>query len=124
MRKTGQALLYVLIGIALAAGIVALAALRPDITPSQFRTWFSFSFFTSVLCLVLFKLYWPLRKSGRVLSLLIVFIVVHMGAYIFFLVHVPELPSAWYLLTGPIEVMLFATLAKIFLNVLPPRARL
>lgn len=117
-------MLYGVVGVALTAGIVALAARRPDISYDQFHIWFSFSFFTGILALVLGKMYWPVRKSTRVWLLLAFFMMVHIVVYTFFLQRVREWPSFLYLLTGPAEVMLFAAIAKVLLNVLPPKVKL
>ncbi len=124
MNRVGGTLLYVLIGIALVGGIVALAALRPDISSDQFHTWFSFVFFTGILGLVLAKMYWSVRKSAKVWLLLASFMVVHIVAYTFLLQRVRQWPSLLYLLTGPAEVMLFAAIAKILIDVLPPKVNL
>jgi uncharacterized transporter YbjL len=124
MNRVGGTLRYVVIGIVLVAGIVALAALRPDISSDRFHTWFSFFFFTSILGLVLAKMYWPVRKSPKVWLLLAFFMLMHVVAYTFLLQSVRQWPSLLYLLTGPVEVMLFAAIAKILLDVLPPKVKL
>ncbi len=124
MNRAGGTFLYVVIGIVLVAGIVALAALRPDISYDQFHIWFSFALFTGILGLVLAKMYWPVRKSAKVWLLLAFFMVVRIVAYTFLLQRVRQWPSLLYLLTGPAEVMLFAAIAKILLDVLPPKVKL
>ena len=124
MSRVGGTFLYVVIGIVLVAGIVALAALRPDISYDRFHTWFSFAFFTAILGLVLAKMYWPVRKSAKVWLLLALFLAMHIVAYTFLLQRVRQWPSLLYLLTGPAEVMLFAAIAKILLDVLPPKVKL
>jgi uncharacterized transporter YbjL len=124
MNQVGGTLLYVLIGTVFVCGIVALAALRPDISSDQFHTWFSFVFFTSILGGVLGKMYWSVRKTAKVWLLLSSFMVVHIVAYTFLLQRVRQWPSPLYLLTGPAEVMLFAAIAKMLLDVVPTKVNL
>jgi uncharacterized transporter YbjL len=124
MQRASQILLYGAVGVASVAGIVALAALRPDISYDQFHIWFSFAFFTGILGLVLAKMYWPVRKSAKVWLVLAFFMVVHTVAYTLVLQRVREWPNLLYLLTGPAEVMLFAAIAKFLLDVLPPKVKL
>ncbi len=81
MTRLDGLVLYSVIGISLVAGIVALAALRPDISVEQFRVWFAFGFFTVVLGLVLAKMYWSVRNSAKVWLLLAVFMALHIAGY-------------------------------------------
>jgi hypothetical protein len=117
MKKVRELLLYIVAGIGVAAGLVAMAGIAT-------YTWYSFSCFTILLAGVLAKMYWPARKSAKVWLLLALFMAVHIIAYTFLLQRVREWPSLLYLLTGPGEVMLFAVIAKILLDVLPPKVKL
>jgi hypothetical protein len=44
---------------------------------------------------------------------------IHTTAYVIFLSHVRQWPALWYLFTMPIEIMVFAVIVKVCLNVLP-----
>ena len=116
--------LYLVIGISLVAGIVALAALRPDISVEQFRVWFAFGYFTVVLGLVLAKMYWSVRKSTKAWLLFAVFMALHIAGYALLLQRGMRWPAIFYVVTGPFEVMLFAALAKVVLDLLPPKVNL
>ena len=113
-------LIYVVTGLGLLAVTLLLAAYAPNIT----HAWFSFGAFTILLVAVLARMYWPVRKSAKVWLLLAFFMVVHIVAYAFLLQRVPRWPSLLYVVTGPVEVMLFATIAKVWLDVLPPKVKL
>jgi len=113
-------LLYVVIGIAVVAGILALAAYAPNIT----HAWFSFVGFTSVLAIVLARMYWSARKSAKVWLFLAVFMVIHSGGYVILLRQGADWSGLWYVLTMPIEVMIVIAAIKICLNVMPRKARL
>jgi hypothetical protein len=111
--------LYVTIAVGVVAAILILAVYDPNIT----HAWFSFFFMTFILAAVLAKMYWPVRRSAKVWLFLLFFLAIHCGAYAVLLLHVDELPSFWYVLTMPVEVMLVLVGTKICLNVLPPKTR-
>ncbi len=117
-------LLYVVIGIAFLAGILALAFFGQDVSFALLRTWYSFVCFSLLLAAVLVKMYWPVRKSAKVWPLLGILFLIHVGVYVVFLRHVQDWSTLWYLLTTPIEVMIIATIVKICLDVLPPRVKM
>ena len=118
--NTRDLIIYIAIGI----GIVMVPTLWMFLVPERYwphltGTWFAFIFFTVVLGLFLVKLYWPHRKMVKLWVLLASLMVNHALAYIIFLSHVHQWPAVWYLLTMPIECMLFALIVKMCLNVLP-----
>ncbi len=101
--------------------------LWPILVPERFwisHTWFSFVFFTVLLAIVLIKLYWSARKSAKLWLLLAFAFLVHIVAYAAFLSHVQEWPALWYLLTMPVEVMVFAAIIYKCLKVLPAKVKL
>jgi hypothetical protein len=112
-------LLYIVIGVGIVGGIITLAIYAPKIG----HAWFSFVGFTILLVGILVKLYWTARKDLRIWMLLLAFLAIHCGFYTVLLRHSSDWPAFWYVLTGPIEVMVFATIAKIGLNILPRRVR-
>lgn len=118
MRKMGEMVIYVVSAIALVTGLLLLLS-----TPGVTHAWYSFICFTALLSAVLVKMYWPVRKSVKVWLLLAVFLSVHSLCYVVLLRNVSDWPGYSYLITCPIEVMLFAMIAKVALNVLPPNVK-
>jgi len=113
-------LLYVIIAVGAVAVIIGLAMYVPNIS----HVWFSFVGFTSLLAVVLAKLYWHVRKSAKVWLLLAFLLTVHCLCYVEILRHLSNWPAFWYVLTMPVEVIAVAAAMKICLNVLPRQVRL
>lgn len=112
-------LISVAIAIGLLAVIVALALWIPGVGLTGFRAWFSFAFFTVLLAAVLVRAYWRARRRMKMWLLFTTFMTIHTGAYIVLLLRVTDWSALWYILTGPTEVMIFAAIAKLWLNVMP-----
>lgn len=109
---------------AIAVGIVTVGTLWAFLMPEVYwphltTTWFAFIFFTAGFGIFLVKLYWSKRKILKLWLLLGLLMAIHTAAYFIFLSYVHQWPAVWYLLTMPIEAMVFALIVKICLNVLP-----
>jgi len=124
MRKATELFIYVRVGIGLVAGVLGLAVLRPNISDAQFHIWFSFIFMTALLLYILVKMYWSVRRVRKVWLLLGLFMTAHTTGYVMLLRHVSNWPGLWYVFTVPIEIMLFATIAWLWLKVNPPNVKL
>jgi hypothetical protein len=124
-QGTRDFILYIVIGV----GLVTIGTLWMFVVPERYwlhlnHTWFSFIFFTGLLLIVLAKMYWPVRQNLKIWFLLIVFLAAHFACYVLFLEYVREWPAFWYLLTMPIEVMIFAAITHKFADVLPKKITL
>ena len=123
MRKAAELLVYVGVGIGLVAGVLGLAVLRPNISGAQFHVWFLFIVMTAFLLYALVKMYWSARRVRNVWPLLGLFMAAHTVGYVILLRHVSDWPGLWYVFTIPIEIMLFATIARLWLKVNPPNVK-
>ena len=83
------------------------------------QPWTSFIFLTILFTAMLAKMYWPVRRVWRLWLLLAAFMAAHTAAYIVLLRHLPDWPALWYILTMPLEGMLFATIAWLWLKLNP-----
>lgn len=122
---TRDLILYVIVGLCLAAG----AVLWPFVIPEPFwphltHAWFSFIFSTFALVIVLAKMYWPMRNSVKVWLLLTLLLGVHIIGYTILLRSIPQWPAVSYIVTVPVEVMAINLVTKICLNVLPRNVKL
>ena len=118
-------ILYVVIGTLLAAAVMLWPFVIPKrLWPHLTHAWFSLIFFTVLLGVVLARLYWQERRSAKLWFLLALLLVFHAMGYGFLLVRVGPWPALWYPLTMPIEVVVFAAIAKMWLNVLPRKGSL
>lgn len=79
---------------------------------------------TAFLCLFVAKMYWHQRRSMKLWALLALLLITHVGGYVALLIHVPNFPSALFLLAVPFEIALVATVVKICLNIMPRKAKL
>ncbi len=113
-------LLYIAIAVGIVAAILGLAVYAPNIT----HGWFTFGFMTIFLGVILAKMYWPFRKSGKVWLALGTLLLVHIGAYVALLRHFEDLPILSYFVKRPVEVMLANVITKAWLNVLPTKVKL
>jgi hypothetical protein len=117
---TKDLILYIAIGVCIAMGVMFWPYLIPErYWPHLTTTWFAFIFFTAALGIFLVKLYWSKRKILKLWLLLGLLMAIHTTAYVILLSHLHQWPALWYLLTMPIEAMLFALVVKICLNILP-----
>lgn len=116
IRKIRELLTYIVAGLAVVGGLLLLAGLP--------HVWYLFVCFSVLLVAALAKMYWSARRSLKVWLLLAAFMIVHCIFYVGILRHVENFPAFLYIITCPIEIMLFATIAKLWLNILPPTARL
>lgn len=121
---TRDLILYIAIGV----GIVTVGTLWAFLMPERYwphltTTWFAFIFFTVLLGIFLARFYWTHRKIVKLWLLLGALMAIHTMAYAIFLSYVHQWPALWYLFTMPIEVMLFAVIVKMCLNILPSKFR-
>jgi hypothetical protein len=113
MGKLRELGLYIIVAIGVIAGGLALAAFTS-------YEWYSFILFSALLAVVLAKMYWQARRVWRLWLLLALFMIAHTGVYVAVLQRVPNWPTISYVITGPLEIMLFATIAWFWLKVNPP----
>jgi hypothetical protein len=92
---------------------------RPD------RKWAEFAFYSSLLFIVLAKLYWRIRKRLKLWLIMLGTLMLHLSVYVPLLSRIDHWPSIAYLLLMPIEAMLIVIVVKLKLGVLPdPNVRL
>lgn len=118
--STRDLLIYIAIGV----GIVTVGTLWAFLLPERYwphlsYTWSAFIVFTVVMGVVLAKLYWHKRRMVKLWLLLGLLMAIHTVAYVIFLCYVHSWSALWYVFTMPFEVMLFALVVKVCLNVLP-----
>jgi hypothetical protein len=117
--------LYVLIGVSL----VVVGALWFFLVPERFwpnltHSWFTFIFMTFFLAVLLVTFYWSVRKKTKIWLVLALLMAIHIVAYTLVLRHVEDLPGAWYLLSGPLELMAMVAIVHAWTKVLPRKVDL
>jgi hypothetical protein len=114
-RAIKDLVLYVAIGIGFVGVVLALAFYLPSIS----HTWFMFIWATAFLSVFISKMYWPHRKSGKLWALLALLLIAHIGSYAAIFDLFPRFPAILLLITVPLEIMVVATIVKVFLNLMP-----
>jgi hypothetical protein len=123
--ETRDLVVSVLVVSGLVIGGILYAFLVPErFWPHLTHGWFVFVCMTALLEFILIKMYWPFRRSGKVWLVLGILLLIHIGAYVEVLRHIEDVPVLSYFLTIPAEVMIAATITKIWLNVLPTKVKL
>ena len=118
-------ILYVLLGACLVAAFVVTAFLVPLHYLTELnRGWFFCCFFTLVLVIFVIRMYWSARRSHNLWRLLFLLFVGHAAFYAVIFRELGQLPTLWYLLTMPLEVMLIATIVYLCLKIPPPRVKM
>ena len=123
--RTRDLILYVAIGF----GIVIVGTLYAFLLPQHFwphltRTWYMFIVETGFLYFFVVKMYWHERTFLKIWLLLGLLFFIHLVGYWLLLSHFQEFSSAWFLIAGPGEVIVIATVVKLCLNVMPKSVKL
>ena len=113
-------IIYLGIGIGLAAGALFLAFFLPSIS----RAWFTFFGATVFLCWFVSSMYWQRRRSPKLWALLALLLVAHIVVHALVLGRFPQFPTILFLLIVPVEVMLAAGIVRMCLGVMPNQVKL
>jgi len=116
-------LLYTSVAILVAAGLVAIAGLAQS-SQKMGHSFYVAGCMTALFGGILAKVYWRFRRSLKLVLVLCLVVLIHIGACITLLHHVEDVPLLLYFLALPIEVMGTMLATKVICNVLPTVGKL